>query len=83
MRGGTTKMTRKQNAPKKYPGPKGTKNPRRLCPECEKLGKLHYLKKTKCLYNVDKKQHTVTPLSFCLECSYVERYEDVIKSIPD
>lgn len=76
-------MTRKQNTPKKYPNEKGTKNPRKLCPECQKKGKNHYLKKSSTQYSIDKKRETANVLLFCIKCKYVERNEEEIKKIPD
>ena len=76
---------RKQNTPKKYPNP-GTgqgKNPRKLCPECLKQGKKHYLKKSSTQYTIDEKRKTSNVLLFCIKCKYVERNEEEIKKIPD
>ena len=80
----TEKIQRKHNSPKKYyaPNPEA-KNPRILCPECEKLGQKHYLKKTTAKFKKDGKFTSVTPVAFCLKCPYVLRYEDKIKEIPD
>lgn len=74
---------RKQNTPKKYPNKKGQKNPRKLCPECLKQGKKHYLKKSSTQYTVNGKRKTVNVLRFCIKCGHVERNEDEIKKIPD
>ena len=77
------KIKRLQNSPKKYPNKRGDKNPRQLCPDCEKTGKKHYLKKTKCQYMIEGKIRTVTPLSFCLKCRSIVWNEDVLKTIPE
>lgn len=74
---------RKQNTPKKYPNKKGQKNPRKLCPECLKQGKNHYLKKSSTQYSLDKKRKTANVLLFCIKCKYVERNEEEINKIPD
>ena len=74
---------RKQNTPKRYPNKKGQKNPRKLCPECLKQGKKHYLKKSSTQYTVNGKRKTVNVLRFCIKCGHVERNEDEIKKIPD
>ena len=74
---------RKQNTPKQYPNKKGQKNPRKLCPECLKQGKKHYLKKSSTQYTLNGKRKTVNVLRFCIKCGHVERNEDEIKKIPD